>query len=134
MSAFRRFIVRGMEDADRRVEAALRPLPLDETDLYLGKSRLIGAVDRLTQTLQQWWMASEASRILSTIRDEWHRQHVPARHRALALLLVTAAAVHVLLTLLQGRHEGWFWMVVPALTTLFALLLVAGTQTQASSD
>jgi hypothetical protein len=134
VSAFRRFIVRGMEDADRRVEEALRPLPLDETDRYLGSSALIAAIDRFTQTLQRWWMASEASRILSTIRDEWYRHYIPARHRALAVLLITAAAVHVLLTLLQGRHDGWFWMVVPALTTLFALLLLAGTQTQPSSD
>jgi len=123
-----------MADADRRVEAALAPLPLDETDRYLARSALIAAVDRLTRTLQRWWLASEARRILSTIRDEWSRQAAPARYRAIAMLLVTAAATHVLLTLLQGRHEGWFWMVVPATTTLFALLLLAGTQTPSSSD
>jgi hypothetical protein len=123
-----------MYDADRRVSAALRPLPLDETDRYLGSSALIVAVDRLTKTLQQWWLASETRRILLTIREAWSRQDGPARHRALAALLVTAAATHVLLTLLQGRHEGWFWMVVPAMTILFALLLLAGIRSPRSFD
>jgi hypothetical protein len=134
VSAFRRFIVLGMEDADRRVTAALAPLPLNQTDRYLESSALIAAIDRRAKTLQRWWLASQARVILSTIRDEWSRQDAPARYRASAVLLLTAAATHVLLTLLQGRHEGWFWMVVPATTTLFALLLLAGTQTPSASD
>ena len=134
MKSITRFFSLGMQDADRRVAAALRPLPLDETDRYLGSSVVIAAVDRLTRILQRWWLASGSRRILSTTLEAWSRHDAPARYRAGAMLLVTAAATHVLLTLLQGRHEGWFWMVVPAMTTLFALLLLAGTQTPPSSD
>ena len=133
MNALRRFLVTGMEDADRRVASALRSQPLDVADRYLGDTVLISTVDRLTRILQRWWHASAAQQLLAAARQEWSRQPPPSRHRALALLLLTAAASHVLLMLFQGRQQGWFWLVVPAMTTVFALVL-AGSRSQRLSD
>ena len=130
MNALRRFLVTGMEDADRRLASALRPQPLDATDRYLGSSVLMSTVDRLTRILQRWWHASASQRLLAAVRQEWSRLAPPSRHRALAVLLLTAVASHVFLMLFEGRHQGWFWFVVPAMTTVLALLLLIGSRSQ----
>ena len=134
MNAFRRFIVLGMDDADRRVAAALRAQPLDETDRYLRSSVLMSTIDRLTRILQRWWRASEAARILWAVREASSLRKTPARDRAVAWLLIIAAATHVILMLAEGRPQGWFWIVLPAMTSLFAALLLAGTRSARSTD
>jgi len=134
VNALRRFLVTGMEDADRRLASTLRPQPLDAADRYLRGSALISAVDRLTRILQRWWHASAAQRLLAAARQEWSRQASPSRHRALAVLLLTAVASHVFLMVFEGRYQGWFWLVVPAMTTVLAFLLLAGSRSQRLSN
>jgi len=134
MNAVRRFYALGAESADRRVAAALAPPPLEAADRYLKESAFVTAVDRITLRLQGWWMASGVKRLSSTIRDRVEREPLAARRRAAALLVAIAVLVHVSLTLLQGAHTGWFWMILPAMAALFAVALLAASRNAGSTD
>lgn len=128
MNALTRFYVSGADSADRRVAAALASPPLDAADRYLKESAFVTAVDRVTLGLQKCWMASEAKQLASMIHDRVEREPLAAHRQATALLVAIAAVVHVSLTLLQGAHTGWFWMIIPAMAALFAAALLAGSR------
>ena len=134
MNALARFYSLGAQDADQRVAAALSPLPLDPADRYLQDSTVVKAVERATRWMRDTWRSSEAGRMLAAFSDRMMGEPSDRRHQAIGAFLLTAAAVHMTLVWLQGRRPGWFWMMVPVMTTLFALLLLAGAPAKRSSD
>lgn len=134
MNALKRFYVFGAESADRRVAAALAPPSLEAADRYLKESACVTAVDRITLRLEAWWTASEAKQLSSAIRDRVERTPLAARRQSAALLIAIAVVVHVSLTLLQGAHTGWFWMILPAMAALFAVALLAASRNAGSAD
>ena len=133
MNAFKMFFSLGAADADRRVAAALTSAPLEPADRYLKASEFVMAIDLATKRLCDWWFASQACRMLSAARETLLRETPAVRSKAIACVLLSAVAVHVTLTLAQGLRPGWFWIVVPALTTLFAVLLLAGSRSSQST-
>lgn len=128
MNAIVRFLSLGAQDADRRVARALRPSSLEAGDRYLKTSALVSTLDRATQRLRDWWMASEAHQLLSSVQAEVS----PASHGSIAVTLLIAVSAHVALTLLQGPRPGWFWMVIPGMAALFAVLVLAGSRSSQS--
>lgn len=133
MNAFKRFYSLGAEDADRRVAAALTSAPLDPADRYLKASAFARAIDLSTRRLRDWWSASEAGRMLSAAHETFLRETEAVRYQAIAWVLLSAVVVHLILTFVQGPRPGWFWMVVPAMATLFAVLLFAGSRSSQST-
>lgn len=133
MNAFKKFYSLGAEDADRRVAAALVSAPLEPADRYLKAGEFVTAIDLATKRLRDWWCASEACRMLLAARGTFLREAPAVRSQAIASVLLSAVVVHVTLTLAQGLRPGWFWMVVPALTTLFAVVLLAGSRSSQST-
>lgn len=123
MNPLKRFYVFGAEAADRRVADALQPPATAATDRYLSESVFVATVDRITLRLQAWWLASEANRRLSLFR----RQAAP-------LVILMAVIVHVSLTLIQGTHAGWFWLILPSLAALFAAAWLAGSRASGPAD
>jgi hypothetical protein len=132
MSALRRFLSLGMQDADRRVSQALVPPSTQHVDSYLQSSRVLIAIDGVTRRLESWWLTSAAFRAKTRFHDEWQREDWRDRYGAIAMVLMAAIGVHIALTLWQGPRPGWFWIVVPALTTIFALTLLAASRAEKS--
>jgi hypothetical protein len=128
MSSLKRFYTLGADAADRRVASVLQPPPLDGTDRYLKESAFVTTVDRITLRLQTWWLASEASHFVASIRQRASRQSAAIRHRAVGLMILIAVAVHMSLTLMLGTHTGWFWLILPAIAALFAAGVLAGSR------
>lgn len=134
MNALQRFYRVGAEAADRRVAAALTPPPLDAADRYLKASRVVSAIDGITVRLQEWWRSSEAKRWSSLVADRVGRESLAVRRQVLALLILIAVTVHVGLTLLQGVHTGWLWMILPAMAVLFSVVVLAVSSTAGPAD
>ncbi len=128
-----RFFTLGMEDADRRLAAALEPRPLDAADRYLESSAFVGAIDRATRRLGEWWLASQAGRALTTITRNFSSEPRQSQYQAIGVCLLAAVAAHVVLTLSNGPRPGWFWAVIPAMVATFAALLVAGSRSSRST-
>lgn len=127
MNALKRFYLFGAEDADRRLADALRPPAPHATDRYLQESALVTTVDRITLHLQAWWLGSEASRLVASLRQRASQEPVVVCHRALGLMILMAVVVHVGLTLMLGARTGWFWLIIPAMAVLFAAGVLAGS-------
>lgn len=134
MNGLARFFRLGAADADRRVAAALAPLPAEAADRHLKSSRVVGAIDRAMLRLSGWWEASEAARVLSSARDGMTGAAFAGRDHAIAHVMVIAVISHVALMLIQGPRPGWFWLIIPALVSAFAGLLLAGSQSSRSAD
>jgi hypothetical protein len=134
MNGLSRFYKLGVEDADRRVAAALAPVRTEAADRHLMSSRVVMAIDRATRRFQDWWLASESGRRLSNLRDGFTTAPFVERCRIVAFVLLIAVVAHVALMLMQGPRAGWFWMIIPAMVAAFAALLLAGSQTAQSSD
>jgi len=134
MNALKRFYLRGAELADRRVAAALARPSLDAVDQYLKSSVVVTALDRMTIHLQDWWQASEAKQLASTIGDRLEREPAATRRQRLASTILIAVSVYLGLTLLQGGSSGWFWMIIPALAALFAAVLLAASRAATTID
>jgi hypothetical protein len=127
VSAFNRFVSLGLRDADRRVADALTPGALEPIDRYLRSSIIVTAIDRATDRLSAWWMASSVFNRLSMLRAT-RSDDAALGHRAIALMLLIAVGVNAALTLLNGPRPGWFWMIIPAMALTFAALLFAGSR------
>ena len=123
-----RFFRHGAIDADARVAAALAPHNFSAADRYLWTSVVVDRFDRLTHRLRDWWLASEAGRAVLTVAEAWKREHWALRYQTLAIVLLAATAGHVVLTLIQGPRPGWFWLVVPGIVVLFAVLLLIASR------
>jgi hypothetical protein len=128
MNAIARFLSLGMQDADRRLAAALAPPPLDAADRYVKDSAAVRAIDRVTRLLPAWWESSTAGRTLAGARDVFLRSPRSARYREIGSIVLTAAIVHVVLTIAQGPRPGWFWTVIPGMAVVFAMLLLAASR------
>lgn len=133
MNALIRLLSLGAQDADRRVAAALAPSPLEAADRYLWTSRLVTTLDRATRSLESCWRSSEACRIAEGTAQQISREPQSVRYQAIAVVLLTAAAVHVGLTLMQGPRVGWYWAAIPVMTATFAILALAGSRSTSST-
>lgn len=134
MNGFTRFFSLGMQDADRRVAAALEPRPYDAADRYLRESRVVRAIDRATRLLSEWWSGSEVGRTSRSAMAAFLREPRLARYQTAAIVLITAVTVHVVLTLVNGPRPGWFWTLIPAMVAVFAALLLAGSRSTSVTD
>lgn len=128
MNPLRRFFALGMQDADRRVAAMLRHDPLEAADQYLKESAIVRSVDRVTLLWRAWWNDSETRRVVASVIDAFARSSRSERYREAGAVIVTAVVVHVMLTILHGPRPGWFWMVIPGMAAIFALLLLAAAR------
>jgi hypothetical protein len=127
MNAIKRFLTLGLQDADHRVAAALAPRPLEDADRYLAESVIVRTIDRGTWRLHEWWLASRAAAVLQAIDAAFRSQRWAARYQSIAIVLIAAVVTHLLLTIAQGAHQGWFWGVIPALVATFAFVLLAAS-------
>ena len=125
MNALTRFVALGLRDADRRVATALAPPALEPTDRYLRDGVVVSAIDRVTARLHAWWTASAAARLSRTLTETVTSEGRARRHQSVAVVVLTAIAVHVALTLLQGPRPGWLWLVIPSMAAVFAWLALA---------
>lgn len=125
MNAFARFVRLGNEDADRRVAAMLSPDDLHGTDRYLKQSRVVSAIDRMTRLPQAWWMSSASGRFVTAMSETFRQSPLNERLGSIGVVVLTAVAAHVALTVVNGARPGWFWLIIPALAALFAALLLA---------
>lgn len=132
MNALLRFITLGARDADHRVAAALAPRSFAATDRYLLSSIVVRFADRLTRRIQKLWSASVAGGTAFAIHERWRHAAWMERYQTLGLIVVVAAAVHVALTVVQGPRPGWFWLIIPALTSAFAMLLLMASRSTPS--
>jgi hypothetical protein len=128
MNAMARFLTLGMQDADRRVAAALAPPPLEAADRYVAESAAVRAIDRVTRLLPVWWESSTSGRTLAGARQAFLRSSRSARFREIGSIVLIAAIVHVVLTMAQGPRPGWFWTVIPGIATVFGMLLLAASR------
>ena len=127
MNALRRFLSPGMQDADRRVAAWLTPPSTRATDQYLWSRALVMGMARLARQLQDWLKASRAQHLWQVVRSEFEHDGWNDRYQSVAMLTLVAVAVHVSMTVAQGPRPGWFWLVIPAMAAVFALLALVGT-------
>jgi hypothetical protein len=134
MNGIIRFLTLGMQDADRRVAAALEPRSYQAADRYLESSRLVTAIDRGTRALGDWWSDAEFGRTSRSAIDAFFREPRLVRYQAVGAALITAVTVHVVITLVNDPRPGWFWMVIPAAVATFAVLLLAGSRSSHSTD
>jgi hypothetical protein len=128
-----RFYRRGALDADRRIAAILAPPPIVGADRYLMSSFVVRSFDRVTRMLRSALLNSELAHAASVAQDAWSRLEWPGRYRAIARMLIVAVAFHLAATILQGERPGWFWLIVPALTFVFAVLLLIASRPTRSS-
>jgi hypothetical protein len=131
VNALKRFWSVGARDADARLAAALAPQPFEPADRYLRRSAIVTALDRATVALERWWLESMTGQSSMAFADTLRQ--APQRRRGIAIVLLVAVVVHVTLTMIQGPRPGWFWLIVPALTALSGLLLIAGTRSPSHS-
>lgn len=134
MKGLIRLFALGMQDADRRIAAALEPRPLEAADRYLKDSLAVRAIDRVTRRLGEWWSTSETGRTWSSAVEGFALAPGPVRYQAVGGVLITAVAVHVVLTLVNGPRPGWFWMLIPAMVAVLAVLLLAGARSTQTTD
>ena len=134
MNALRRFLSDGARDADARVAAAFAPQPLEPADRYLKHSRIVSTIDRITVMLQQSWQNSVTGQAVSEVAASFASESRQDRWLAIASIVLTAVAVHIALTMANGPRPGWFWMVIPALAALFALLVLAAARGSQSNE
>ena len=127
-----RFLVRGLRDADERLAAFLQPARYDKADSYLAQSGTVRTFNSFTRVLERWWRASVTRQALTATMDEWRQQGWRSRYEALGLALLMAVTVHVGFTLIEGPRPGWFWLLIPALTAGFALVLLAASRASRS--
>ena len=133
MKAVIKFWQRGAEDADRRIAAILSAPPADVADRYLRSSIAVRSFDRVTTFLRTSLTNSQAGRGAFAAHEEWRRTDWPERYQTIALVLIIAVAVHVAAVVSLGQQPGWFWLIVPGLTFVFAvLLLIASRSTPAT--
>lgn len=115
-SGFRRFVTCGAGDAVHRLGRLTSPESVDETGvaLVLARSTAVRSVDRIVNGLEAsartsvfaaWWLGR---------RTSWLNQSPVARERQIGVFLMTAAIVHLALSMAQGHPAGWLWLVVPA--------------------
>jgi hypothetical protein len=129
-NALKRFVSIGLRDADARIGYALAPRSFKAVDHYLWNSWVVRTFDRATRMLRQTWLSSATRQTLSGAAEPWRQDRSAARYRSIAIMLLTAAGIHVVLTLAQGPRPGWFWLIVPALAAALAFLILAGSRTR----
>jgi hypothetical protein len=127
MTAFTRFFTIGLDEADRRLARALAPPALDDADRYLAESAIVKTIDHCASRLTGWWTASHTSRTLRALDEAVKKQSWAARYQSIAVVVITAVATHLMLTIAQGPRPGWFWMVVPSLAAVFATVVLAAS-------
>jgi hypothetical protein len=132
MNALTRFIKFGALDANRRVAGILAPRPVGVADRHVKSSVVVRTFDRFTRMLWASICGSETGRAASAARDAWGRAGWSDRYRTIGLVLIVAASVHVAATIMQGPRPGWFWLIVPALTSGFAVLLLMAARSMHS--
>jgi hypothetical protein len=133
VNELKRFYTLGAESADRRVAAALTPPPLEAADRYLRASKLVTAIDGMTLRLRDWRLSREATH-WSAIAGRFAHAPLAVRRKSIALLLLVAVVVHISLVSTQGAHIGGFWLTIPAMVALFAVVLLAASRSASSTD
>jgi hypothetical protein len=128
------FYQRGAEDADRRIAAILAAPPVGAADRYVMSSVVVRSFDRFTRVLRSLMSSSETGRAASSANNAWARAGWPERYRASGLVLIVAVGVHVTATVMAGRPPGWFWLIVPALTSAFAVILLLASRSTTRSE
>lgn len=120
-----RFVAAGVGDAVHRLSRFTVPTAPDETDA-LGVVETSVAVGSLDRALDRFRAAAGASVIVGVLAARWaawRGQPPVARTRNTGIALLTAAGVHMALSLWQGPVAGWLWLVAPGVAAAFGALM-----------
>jgi hypothetical protein len=80
----------------------------------------------LTRPLSAVTRSAETSIVVNRLRrllQWWDAQRSPRRWRAVGILLVTAASVHLVVSATRPS-PGWLWMVIPVWAAMIGAMLV----------
>jgi len=55
------------------------------------------------------------------------------RYFAIGLMLIVAVSVHVVASVMRGDRPGWAGWIIPALTAVFAVVVLIASRLMASS-
>lgn len=129
-----RFTAVGVGDVARRLARLTAPEAPHEAGVVrvVEASAAVGAVDR---ALDRFRASAHTSVIVGALAARWAawRGQPPVdRTRNTGIALLTAAGVHVALSLWQGPVAGWLWLVAPAVAAAFGALM-AGAPSRAFS-
>jgi hypothetical protein len=130
MRALRRFLAVGFADADARVRELLAARSYAATDVYLGRSAVVRTFDTVARRLHGWWLASMTAGAQRALVDEWCRLDRARRYESIAVLLLSAAVIHVSLATINGPRPGWFRLILPGLAATLAIVILSGLRTR----
>src|SRR5688500_4607049 len=134
MSSVARLWQSGARDADQRVARMLAPRSLREAERYLQSSAVVRFLDRMTVQLESWWQASATGQTVAAIGELWSGEEWTGRYRVIGGVLLTAAATHITMTIIQGPRPGWYWTLIPGMVIVYAVLLLAGSRTAGATE
>lgn len=125
----RQFFRDGFSDAEQRLAGITLGAPADDPRVtqVITASRAVGAVGRVLGIVGA---AAESSAFVAAGREaveRWRHLAPPAQRLAGGVTLMTAAAVHVSLTLWRGITPGWLWLILPGMAAAVGGLLLAAS-------
>jgi hypothetical protein len=95
---------------------------------------VFGAIDRVVAGLSR---AAESSLVLGRLRplsERWGSTAIPRRRMASGVVLLSAAAVHLMLMSINDAPPGWFWLILPGMAAAIGATLVASSFDAGSRD
>ena len=121
----RRFLVGGLQDAEKRLARITAGGPFDDTRVVsvVEESLIVRTLGAALDLGRATWESSALVRRALAFETRW-RQLASSRQRlAQGTVLLVAAVTHVGLTAWQGAPTGWLWMVPPALAIAVGALM-----------
>lgn len=131
-----RFLSVGISDAVRSLSRLTDRVGPDEAAVarVIESSATVAAVTRLRAHARTAARTSLIATAWRTAWREWREQSLSDRTRSTGLALLTAAGVHLGLSLWRRPVAGWLWLVVPVLAAAFgALMAVAPARAQSAT-
>lgn len=93
----------------------------------IGRSAIARGVSSIGRRLEAAGSRSRAIQAVTTIGGAWRAMATGERCRATGVTLMTASAVHLVLTVLNHVPAGWMWLIVPAVAFAQGALLIAAS-------
>ena len=91
-------------------------------------SAVVRAADLVTARVRTARASSRLAALASSAVASWAALTWSSRRLAVGLMLIVAPVVHVMLSLSSpSAQPGWIWLVIPGLSAVIGVLLVAGS-------
>jgi hypothetical protein len=88
------------------------------------RSAIVGSIERGMQNVETIYRRSHMHQSVGRYLGSWRAQGRFAQRRAAGVLIPTAVAVHLVMTMAHDRPAGWYWLAVPAIAAAQGALLV----------